>query len=136
MQQDFACGTGRDMAPLSDCVTTAHGYDTSPEMLAKAEAKGIPGTFHLVAVDGPIPAPAEHDGPSLVTIFRLLLNTAPEVHERAIAFSASALPTWESGYLVFENHGSSRSLRHLLKPFHRNDEWFNELSHGQVTELC
>ncbi|NLE81214.1 MAG: class I SAM-dependent methyltransferase [Rhodococcus sp.] len=135
VQHDFACGTGRAMTALDGHVAAAHGYDTSADMIAKAKNKGVKGTFHLVAPDGPVPDPADHDGPSLVTIFRLLLNTAPDVHDRALEFAARALPTSDSGYLVVENHGSRRSLRHLLKPLHRNDEWFNELSHREVAGL-
>ena len=135
VQHDFACGTGRAIRLLHGLVRTAHGYDTSAVMLAKARECGASATMHLVRPDGPVPAPATMDGPALVTMFRLLLNVPDEIRDRAIAFAAGALPTAEAGLLVVENHGNRRSLRHLAARRHAGEAWFSELSHEQVLEL-
>ncbi|SDY78665.1 hypothetical protein SAMN05661080_04608 [Modestobacter sp. DSM 44400] len=136
VQQDFACGTGRAIRALEGTVEQAHGYDTSETMLARAREVGTSGRFHLIAADGPVPRPEPAgDHPVLVTIFRLLLNTSEDVHDRAVAFAAAALPTPASGLLVVENHGNSRSLRHLSRWRKRGNEWFNELSTAQVRDL-
>lgn len=136
VQQDFACGTGRAILALEGMTEQAYGYDTSEAMLERAREAGTSGRFRLVAADGPVPRPEPTgDHPVLVTIFRLLLNTGDDVRDRAIAFAAEALPTPASGLLVVENHGNSRSLRHLNRWRKRGNEWFNELSTAQVRDL-
>jgi hypothetical protein len=70
-----------------------------------------------------------------VTIFRLLLNVSDDVRDRAIGFAASALPHWNSGLLVVENHGNRSSVRHLRHRRKAGDPWFNELSHDDVARL-
>jgi SAM-dependent methyltransferase len=135
VHHDFACGTGRVVRMLAGLVRAAHGYDPSPEMLDHART-AIPGAnWHEIAATGPVPQPATVDSPALVTVFRLLLNVSDEVRHRALAFAAEALPDRDAGLLVVENHGNARSLRHLLAGRHRDDPWFAELSHQQVTEL-
>ncbi|MER7274012.1 class I SAM-dependent methyltransferase [Dactylosporangium sp. NPDC000244] len=131
-QHDFACGTGRAIRNLHGLVRRAHGYDTSPQMLAKAAELGTDAGLHVVATGGPVPEPAASDGPALVTMFRLLLNVDDDVRERALAFAAAALPSAGSGLLIVENHGNRRSLRHLRARRHRGRRWFAELSHAQV----
>jgi SAM-dependent methyltransferase len=135
VQHDFACGTGRAIRLLHGLVRTAHGYDTSAVMLAKARESGAYASLHLVRPDGPVPEPATMDGPALVTMFRLLLNVPDEVRERAIAFAAACLPTADAGLLVVENHGNRDSLRHLAARRHAGEPWFSELSHQEVLEL-
>ncbi|WP_433074975.1 methyltransferase domain-containing protein [Dactylosporangium sp. CA-052675] len=132
---DFACGTGRAIRNLDGLVWRAHGYDTSPDMLAKAAELGTEARLHTVAAGGPVPEPVATDGPAVVTMFRLLLNVDDDVRARALAFAAKALPTAETGLLVVENHGNSRSLRHLRANRHAGRRWFAELSHAQVVRL-
>nr|BFE60037.1 hypothetical protein GCM10020063_045630 [Dactylosporangium thailandense] len=134
-QHDFACGTGRAIRNLHGLVRRAHGYDTSPQMLAKAAELGTDARLHVVATGGPVPEPVASDGPALVTMFRLLLNVDDDVRERALAFAAAALPSAGSGLLIVENHGNRRSLRHLRARRHRGRRWFAELSHAQVEAL-
>jgi SAM-dependent methyltransferase len=134
-QHDFACGTGRAVELLHGLVRAAHGYDTSPQMIARARLNGHFADWHVVAPDGPVPAPAPTGGPSIVTVFRLLLNVPEDVRDRAVAFAARALPTYTSGLLVIQNHGSTRSLRHLRHRTKTGDPWFSELSDEQVYEL-
>lgn len=132
---DFACGTGRALLMLTDLVGEAHGYDVSPAMLRAATDAGCTARLHQVSAAGPVPAPAATAGPALVTMLRLLLNAAPEVRDRALAFAAAALPTPDSGLLVVENHGRTRSVRHLGAWRRRGAAWFAELSDGEVADL-
>jgi predicted TPR repeat methyltransferase len=135
IQHDFACGTGRAIKLLHGVVRAAHGYDSSAQMLAKAEEAGVYAKLHQVTEDGPVPEPATVDGPALVTVFRLLLNAPKDVRDRAIAFAARVLPEADSGLLVVENHGNRSSLRHLRHRQHRGNEWFAELQHAEVEQL-
>jgi SAM-dependent methyltransferase len=135
VQHDFACGTGRAIRLLHGVVRAAHGYDTSGAMLAKAREAGVYAKLHEIGESGPVPEPASMDGPKLVTVFRLLLNTPPPVRDRAVAFAAKALPHADSGLLVLENHGNRSSLRHLGHRRHAGDPWFSELSHAEVEQM-
>jgi SAM-dependent methyltransferase len=134
-QHDFACGTGRAVELLHGLVRDAHGYDTSEAMIERAQANGRFASWHVVAATGPVPAPAPTPGPSIVTVFRLLLNVPDDVRDRAIAFAARTLPTYTSGLLVVQNHGSARSLRHLRHRAKAGNPWYSELSDEQVYEL-
>lgn len=135
VQHDFACGTGRAIRTLHGLVREAHGYDTSAEMMAKAAEVGSRASWHQVAVDGPVPSPVPAGHPAIVTMFRLMVNVDDEVRDRAMAFAAKALPSFESGILVVENHGNAGSLRHLRARRHRDKRWFAELSHDEVEKL-
>lgn len=135
VQHDFACGTGRAIRTLHGLVREAHGYDTSAEMMAKAEEVGSQAQWHQIPADGPVPNPVPAGHPVIVTMFRLLLNVDEQVRERAIAFAGKALPTPAAGVLVVENHGNAGSLRHLRARRHSGERWFAELSHAEVEQL-
>jgi len=135
VQHDFACGTGRAIRLLHGLVRAAHGYDTSPLMLAKAAEVGSFASLHRVDASGPTPEPVPSAGPVIVTIFRTLLNADESTRDRALEFAIRVLPHWESGLLVVENHGNRTSLRHLRQRRHQGEPWFGELSHEEVTEL-
>ncbi|BCJ52240.1 hypothetical protein Asp14428_37150 [Actinoplanes sp. NBRC 14428] len=135
VQHDFACGTGRAIRTLHGLVREAHGYDTSAEMMAKAEEVGSRAQWHQIPADGPVPNPVAAGHPAIVTMFRLLLNVDEQVRERAIAFAAKALPTPDAGLLVVENHGNAGSLRHLRARRRAGQRWFAELSHADVEQL-
>jgi SAM-dependent methyltransferase len=135
VQHDFGCGTGRAIRLLSGLVRQAHGYDSSPAMLERARDEGLAAQWHEIPEAGSTPEPVPTEGPSVVTVFRVLLNAPPATRERAVAFAARALPEPESGVLVVENHGNTRSLRHLSRRRHSGDPWFNELSHADVRRL-
>ncbi|MEV4638158.1 methyltransferase domain-containing protein [Actinoplanes sp. NPDC049548] len=135
VQHDFACGTGRAIRTLHGLVREAHGYDTSAEMMAKAEEVGSRAQWHQIPADGPVPNPVPAGHPAIVTMFRLLLNVDEQVRERAIAFAAKVLPTPDAGVLVVENHGNAGSLRHLRARRHSGERWFAELSHAEVEQL-
>lgn len=135
VQHDFACGTGRAIRTLHGLVREAHGYDTSAEMMAKAAQVGSVANWHQVPADGPVPEPVAAGFPAVVTMFRLLLNVDETVRDRALAFAAKALPSFDSGILVVENHGNAESVRHLRARRHDGERWFAELSHEQVEKL-
>lgn len=135
VQHDFATGTGRAIRILHGLVRGAHGYDTSSAMLAKAGEVGAYATMHQIDEIGPVPAPVPTDSPALVTVFRLLLNVDDAVRDRAIAFAAQALPHYDAGLLVVENHGNAQSLRHLRHRRHGDKPWFSELSHDDVATI-
>jgi SAM-dependent methyltransferase len=135
VQHDFACGTGRAIRTLHGLVREAHGYDTSAEMMAKAAEVGSRAHWHRVPMDGPVPVPVDAGLPAIVTMFRLLLNVDESVRDRALAFAAQALPSTDAGVLVVENHGHTRSLRHLRARRHSGERWFAELSHADVERL-
>ncbi len=135
VQHDFACGTGRGLRMLAGQVAAAHGYDVAPAMLEVARKASIPAELHEIATDGPVPVPVATEGPTLVTMFRLLLNATPQVRDRAMDFAAAALPTDAAGLLVIENHGPRRSLRHLASWRRQADPWYAELSDEQVADL-
>jgi SAM-dependent methyltransferase len=135
VQHDFASGTGRALKLLHGFVREAHGYDTSGAMLARAREAGVVASLHEVRETGPVPDPAPAEGPTVVTVFRLLLNVSDEVRDRAIAFAAKALPHPSSGLLVVENHGNRTSVRHLRHARRAGNPWFNELSHAEVEDL-
>ena len=135
VQHDFACGTGRAVRALHGAVRDAHGYDTSAEMMAKADEVGSRAHWHQVDPDGPVPTPVDAGHPAVVTMFRLLLNVDDAVRDRAIAFAAKALPDARAGLLVVENHGNASSLRHLRARKHGENRWFAELSHADVEAL-
>ena len=97
VQHDFACGTGRIVRMLAGLVRTAHGYDPSPEMLDRARAAEPTVHWHEIPATGPVPDPSTVDGPTLVTVFRLLLNVSDEVRHRAVAFAARVLPDADAG---------------------------------------
>lgn len=135
VQHDFACGTGRAIRILHGLVRGAHGYDTSAAMLAKATELGSYAELHLVSATGDTPEPVATDSPTLVTIFRLLLNAEDNVRERAVAFAAKALRNYDAGLLVVENHGNRQSVRHLRHQRHAGSPWFAELDHVEIAEL-
>lgn len=135
VQHDFACGTGRAIRTLHGLVREAHGYDTSAEMMAKAEEVGSRAQWHQIPADGPVPNPVPAGHPAIVTMFRLLLNVDDAVRDRAIAFAAKVLPTPDAGVLVVENHGNSGSVRHLRARRHSGERWFAELSHEDIVHL-
>ena len=135
VQHDFACGTGRAIRMLEGVVDSAHGYDTSEAMLAKATDLDTNAQLHLVSASGPLPSVTDH--PAIVTIFRLLLNASDTVRDRAMEFAAGMLPDADSGLLICENHGNRGSLRHLKAVFGNLDtqQWFAELSDTDMVNL-
>jgi hypothetical protein len=135
VQHDFACGTGRAIRILHGLVRAAHGYDTSLTALIKATEVGTHARLHQIEDMGPAPRPVPTDSPVLVTVFRFLLHEDEPGRNQAMAFAAQALPDYDAGLLVIENHGNAQSLRHLQHRRHGDRPWFAELSHRDIASL-
>jgi SAM-dependent methyltransferase len=134
---DFACGTGRMIAALSEVTGETHGYDVSAEMLSLGREKGLNASFHQITEGSDPPGlPDLADRAVVVTIFRLLLNVDEAVRDSAVQFAASALGAAEGGIVILNNHGNRRSLRELSRiRRRRGGEWFNSLSDREVRIL-
>jgi hypothetical protein len=102
LHHDFACKTGRAIRMLHGLVREAHGYDTSPAMLAQARRLGTYARLHQLANDAEVPEPVENDSPVVVTVLGMPLD-AGEPREAALAFATRALRTPTAGLLVLEN---------------------------------
>jgi SAM-dependent methyltransferase len=139
VHHDFACGTGRGIAMLDGLVRRAHGYDTSPAMLDRARERHAAAVLHLLdRATGPVPDLGDggpDGGPSVVTMFRFLLNVDGDDRDTAMDFAGQILEGADSGLLVVENHGPRDSLRGLNRRRRRGEDWFAELSHREVEEL-
>jgi SAM-dependent methyltransferase len=134
---DFACGTGRILAALEDVTAESFGFDVSAEMLELARARHLRAT--LLETDPMAPQlslPRIGDRPVVVTMFRFLLNTEPEVRGIALEFAARALSEHPDSLLIVNNHGNKTSLRELarLKP-KRRGPWFNSMSDREMRAL-
>lgn len=118
VQHDFNCGSGRAIRMLYGLVRFAHGYDSSPGMLARARHTEVRAVLHEIAESGPPPQPATTETPAVVTAFRLLRQADPADRERPIAFAAQALPHYASGLLVVEHHESRDGTRRPRRRAH------------------
>lgn len=133
VQYDFGCGSGRAIRLLYGMVRMAHGYDTSPALLARAREHNVHAVLHEISEAGPVPHPATVDSPVIVTAFRLLRHADPAARERPIAFAARVLPYYGSGLLVVEHHDSRRRWR---RPGRRaGDGAVAESPHEEIVRL-
>jgi SAM-dependent methyltransferase len=132
---DFACGTGRVISDLENFAAEADGLDISPEMVEVAKTKCRKTRFQI----GDILAQPEllNKKYDIITAFRFLLNTEPEIRLRVLKKLRSALDT--DGWLIANVHGSSRSLRHPAIWWRRHsknaNEMLNELSPCETQNL-
>jgi hypothetical protein len=137
-QHDFACGTGRIIEDLNGLVREAHGYDTSPDMLALAEKKGLTARFHQISPgETSVMVETESVDSVILTMFRLLLNSPESVRDSSLRFAAGILRQSNDGVLIVNNHGNRWSVRHLARLGRRREgEWFHELSTRDVRKLA
>jgi hypothetical protein len=131
---DFACGTGRIIEALQREVRASIGYDVSEAMLNRARRRCPNARFVKLPDGGPI-EPVAVDGPVLATMFRLILNAEPETRDSGCRFIAETISAHPGSIAVVNNHGNSRSLRHLARFRRRRTEWFNELSDAEARQL-
>lgn len=129
VQHDFACGAGRAIRLLHGLVHSAHGYDFSETVLARARALGVPAHLHLVPPSGPAPKPPPDHRPAVVTCADFLGSTEPAVRDLALDFAAGALPHPQSGVLVVE-HRRPRGPRRRGRT-----RGVAELSHRELADL-
>jgi SAM-dependent methyltransferase len=133
VQYDFGCGSGRAIRLLYGMVRIAHGYDTSPALLARARESNVHAVLHEISDTGPVPQPATAEAPVIVTAFRLLRHADPAARERPIAFAARVLPYYGSGLLVVEHHDGRRRWR---RPRRRTEEGAPpETPHEEIDRL-
>jgi hypothetical protein len=133
IQHDFACGTGRSIEMFAGVTTEAHGYDVSPEMLARAQRRCPTAHFHT---------PDKHqkfvnkDGDRLLTAFRFVLNAPSEARQAFGRWVAEAGEGSGRVLLLLDNHGNSRSIRTFAALYRRRrTERFNIMSSREVTRL-
>jgi hypothetical protein len=131
---DYACGTGRIINALRSEVRAAIGYDVSPAMLSRAQQRCPDAQFVQVSEEEPI-EPMAIDGPVVGTMFRLILNADRKTRELGCRFLAAALRRDARSIGVINNHGNSRSLRHLARYLPRRGRWFHEVSDQEMREL-
>lgn len=132
---DFACGTGRILTAVEDIVDEADAVDASAEMVARAReasarARVVVGTLDEAG------APDELDRDyDVATAFRFFLNVDDEVR-RAVLRELHKRLRARRGWLIFNNHGNTVSIRHLALKANRDpDAMRNELSDRQVRAL-
>jgi SAM-dependent methyltransferase len=106
---DFACGTGRVLSFLEDLVAESEGVDISPAMAKVATSRCRKASISVGNIcSDPQLAAKKYD---LITSFRFLLNVEPDIRAAVLRQLRSRLNP-QSGILIVNVHGSSRSLRH------------------------
>lgn len=133
---DFACGTGRVISVLESFATEADGIDISAGMVGIAKAKCRQTNFQVGNIlSQPELLKTPYD---LITAFRFLLNTGPEIRLPVLKTLRRALNP--GGLLIANVHGSSRSLRHPAIWWRRYREknpgtMLNEMSPRETEKL-
>jgi len=130
---DFACGTGRIISAVEDLTTEALGIDISPLMLARAAERA---RSRLVAGDVLAQSAIADRDYDVITAFRFFLNTEPEMRSAIIRDLADRLRD-ERSVLVFNIHGSRRSVLALTSAYRRIRGWppLGLMSPGEVSKL-
>lgn len=127
---DFATGTGRVLAHMEEWVQGSTGIDISEAMVEHARRN----TTKSKVVCGDITsaqAAALSDQYDLITAFRFVLNAEPALR-LAVLHALSRRLRDKSSILVFNNHGSLRSLkvcRAMLRGRRDRRHW---VTHGNV----
>lgn len=131
---DFACGTGRIIAAVEGIVGNSTGVDTSSQMLHYAEAK----VRRSVLVCGDIlscPSIIEPEY-DVITAFRFFLNTESSLR-RSVMFALAARLRGPDSRLIFNIHGSNRSILMATSAYRRLRGWgpATTMSYREVTDL-
>jgi trans-aconitate 2-methyltransferase len=122
---DLGCGTGALTATLADRWPGAliEGLDRSPEMIAEASARAIPGRLRFDVADVRDWRPA---APVDVVVSNATLQWLPE--------HAALLPAWvgalaDGGWLAFQVPGNDRAPSHvILDELRRSARWRGALA--------
>lgn len=130
---DVACGTGRILHLAAPCFSESIGIDISQDMLKEAQGK-CPNS-QLLQMD--ISSATEDIGMfSVISLFRFLLNSEPQLREDALCWIRSILAT--NGVLVVNNHMNASScigvllrLRNLQLGYRRH----NILAESEIKTL-
>lgn len=105
---DFACGTGRVTAEISDRFVEAVGVDVSESMLDVARQMAPRAHFRNVDVTDPNFDPGLLGKFELITAFRFFPNAEQELRAAALAALSGLLA--DGGKIVFNNHKNQASL--------------------------
>jgi SAM-dependent methyltransferase len=136
---DFACGTGRVLSVLEPLVDAADGVDISENMVAVAREKCVKSGLRV----GNILTNTEllQPGYDLISCFRFLLNTEPELRKRILRRLREVLKS-PNGLFLVNMHGNSHSLRHPAIAWRRRRErdgngnpMLNEMSPSATRQL-
>jgi SAM-dependent methyltransferase len=107
---DFACGTGRILHYLADRTKESVGVDLSPSMLKVARAHNKKSK--IIEADLTKEDVFGEKTFNLITAFRFFPNAQPELRAQAMQKINKHLAT--NGYIVFNNHIHSESLKYRL----------------------
>lgn len=107
---DLGCGTGALTATLAERWPHAlvEGVDRSPEMIAEAAARAVPGRLRFAAADLRDWRP---DAPLDVVVSNATLQWVPEHVDLLPAWVAALAP---GGWLAFQVPGNDRSPSHVI----------------------
>lgn len=107
---DFACGTGRILNHFSDRCASSVGVDVSPSMLEIA--RGNCRDSEILEADLTREDVLGNRKFDLITAFRFFPNAQPELRQQAMETLVRHLT--DDGYLIFNNHKHTGSLRNRL----------------------
>ena len=107
---DFACGTGRILAELENCVTTSTGIDISGSMLEVAKSRTL--RSRILQADITRDRVLEGLEFDLITAFRFFPNAQSQLRHEVLGGLACRLK--KSGILVFNNHRSTTFSRNRV----------------------
>jgi predicted TPR repeat methyltransferase len=107
---DFACGTGRILHFLANRSNTSTGVDLSPSMLAVARKNNK--TAEIIETDLTRNDVLGERKFNLITAFRFFPNAQSELRNEAMQVITKHITV--NGYIVFNNHMHSGSLRYRL----------------------
>jgi len=104
---DFACGTGRILSYLEDRTTSSVGVDLSPSMLDVARRNNR--TAEIIEADLSRNDVLGDRKFNLITAFRFFPNAQKDLRMEVMQVLAKHLD--DNGYLVFNNHKNTGSIR-------------------------
>jgi len=132
---DFACGTGRVLHALAPYVTNATGVDTSPDMIAAAQAQAAPHT-RLIVGDLLSQPDLDDDVYDLITAFRFKLNTEASLRLPVLANLTQRLRD-PAARLVFNVHGNALSANGVKALYQWSRGWglASAMTHGEIRRL-
>lgn len=136
---DFASGTGRIIEFMENKVGSSRGIEISEAMAA--EARKRVSKSEILCLDITDPRACLESKYDLITAFRFFLNAEPALRLAAMKALSRRLRD-ESSVLVFNNHGSLRSLKGIGRAFPRgrprSEDWKtsgNVMSDREALEL-
>jgi len=127
---DFACGTGRILNYLSSRTRQAVGVDLSQSMLEVA--RNNIGKGRIIEADLTREDILGDRKFNLITAFRFFPNAQPELRIQAMRVLSDHLA--DNGYIVFNNHKNTGSIRNRLARLCGRNE-FRGMSLAEINDL-